>query len=292
MPASSIIGVDLGGTKSAVARIDGKTFAILEKKLLPTRASRGFSEVFQDVVALMEELRKDDTVAAGIGIPGLIAQPEGVLVSAPNIPGSEGFPMKERLKEALDLPVRIANDAQCFALAEAQLGAGRAEKVVIGITMGTGVGGGIVIDGKLFQGANGFAGEIGHMLLIPGHPPFPTQDNRGEVEQFISGTAMGKRCAQAKRPEDYLEGEVCEFLNKDVIKEAAWMCVNLTYAFNPSMIIFGGSTGKALMPHLSKIEQEMSHWMLPSTPLPSLSVGVLEGAAMVGAALLTDTLSF
>src|SRR5690606_34007907 len=133
-------------------------------------------------------------------------------------------------------------------------------------------GGGIIIDGKIFRGANGFAGEIGHMLLKPGEPPYPTQDKRGEVEQFLSGTAMGKRCEAASHPGEYLEGEVCEFMRPDVFREVAWLVTNLTHLIDPSVIVFGGSAGHALKPHLSKVETELKKWMLPGTPIPALKI--------------------
>ncbi len=124
------------------------------------------------------------------------------------------------------------------------------------------------------------------MLLMPGKPPYATPDSRGEAEQFISGTALGKRCMQAERPDEYLEGEVCTFLHADVFREVAWLCANLTYAFNPSIIIFGGSTGKALRPHLPVIRVELAQWTIAGTVLPELSMQQLEHPGTLGAALL------
>lgn len=190
--------------------------------------------------------------------------------------------MEERLK----LPVHVENDANCFALAEARMGAGKDGKVVIGLTLGTGVGGGIVINGSIFQGADGFAGEIGHMLLRPGEPPYETEDKRGEVEQFLSGTAMGNRCPEAKDPSDYLHGAVCSFLHPQIFREAAWLCVSLTYLLNPSVIVFGGSAGTSLMSHLPEVESDVRKWMLPGTPLPRLAKAELKEPGVLGAALL------
>jgi predicted NBD/HSP70 family sugar kinase len=106
------------------------------------------------------------------------------------------------------------------------------------------------------------------------------------VEQFLSGTALGRRCEQAKTPNDYLEGEACAFLHPEFFKECAWMCVNLTHMLNPSVIVFGGTTGRALKPHLHTISTELKKWMLPDTPLPVLSVALLKDAATRGAAML------
>lgn len=192
------------------------------------------------------------------------------------------------LEDRFDLPVFVENDVRCFTLSEAQLGAGKGKKVVVGITLGTGVGGGIVIDGQIFHGHHGYAGEIGHMLLKPGEPPFTTKDMRGDVEQFISGTAMGKRCEEAKSPEDYLkDGGACAFMQPSLFKEFAWTVASLTYLLDPSVIVIGGSAGRALKPHLKAVEKELKQWLLPHTPMPELAIAKLEHPGTLGAALLT-----
>lgn len=284
---SSVLGIDLGGTKIAAARYDNSTWEQLEEGRTETQAGGSFEQVFSNIVSLAERLRTDDTAAVGIGVPGLVQLPEGIIVTLPNIPHAENFALKKKLEAALRLPVVVGNDANCFALAEAKRGAGKGKAIVVGITMGTGVGGGIVIDGKVLSGAHGFACEIGHMLLKPGEPPYETDDKRGDVEQFLSGTAMGKRCEAAKRPEDYLKGEVCSFLRPEVFREVAWMCASLTHLLDPSVIVFGGSAGRALAPYLSTIETELKNWMLPGIPTPPLKIAELKDAAMMGAALLT-----
>lgn len=286
-PNRTVIGVDLGGTKTSIVRFRENTWTVEEEVQVPTPAKEGLEACLAEIHSQIVILRDSSTRAVGVGVAGLVRQPEGSLIRAPNIERSENFPVREYLERATKLPVSVDNDAHCFALAEARVGAGRGRDVVIGVTMGTGVGGGIVIDGVLFRGEHGFAGEFGHMLLRPGQPPIPAEDKRGEVEQFFSGTAMGKRCAAAERPGDYLEGEVCAFLRPDVFREVAWMCVNLTYAFDPSIIVFGGSAGRALKMHLPTVGTEFRAWLLPGTPTPELAVGELDHAGALGAALLT-----
>lgn len=289
--ARTIIGLDLGGTKTAVARFKTDSWKLEEYERPSTDTTRGFEGVFEDSIALIEKLRTKDTVAIGIGIPGLLRQPEGHLIHAPNIPGGTDIALKKMFEARFDLPVFVENDVRCFTLAEATLGAGKGKRVVVGLTLGTGVGGGIVIDGKIFHGEHGYAGEIGHMLLMPGEPPYKTKDMRGEVEQFISGTAMGKRCEEAKSPEDYLkDGGTCSFMQPSLFREVAWTIASITYLVDPSIIVIGGSAGRALKPHLASVEQELRQWLLPHTPMPDLAIAKLEHPGTLGAALLSQAL--
>ncbi len=284
----SIIGIDLGGTKIAIARFDEKTMERLDMKIIETPKT-SYEEVEVAVLDVIDSMKTADTIGIGIGVPGLVDRASGVIKTMPNIPGSENRDLATIIKKETGLSVVIANDAGCFALAEAIFGAGKDHRVVIGITMGTGVGGGIVIDQKLFTGAHGFAGEIGHMLLKPGEPPYPTKDLRGDVEQFLSGTAMGRRCNSAKKPQDYLEGEVCEWMRPEIFREVAWMITSLTHVIDPDIIVFGGSAGRALKPHVEEIKKELKQWMLPGSSIPELAIGYLDDAAVRGAAMLMDT---
>ncbi len=287
--AGSIIGFDLGGTKSAVARFTKGSWALEEYERLPTDTSRGFEGVFGDSVALIRRFLTKETVAIGIGVPGLLRQPEGHLIHAPNIPGGTDIAFRKMFEQEFDIPVFVENDVRCFTLAEATMGAGKGKRVVVGLTLGTGVGGGIVIDGKIFHGEHGYAGEIGHMLLRPGEPPYKTKDMRGDVEQFISGTAMGKRCEEAKSPEDYLkDGGACSFMQPSLFKEVAWTIASLTYLIDPSIIVIGGSAGRALKPHLKSVEKELKQWLLPHTPPPEIAIAQLEHPGTLGAALLSQ----
>jgi glucokinase len=286
MASNSIIGIDVGGTKTAIARYDAQTFALQAQERMLTRSSEGFETVMEDIASAVEKMRTPDTSSVGIGVPGLVHQPEGLLLKAPNIVGSENVQVKERMEQKLKLPVYVDNDANCFTLAEALAGSAKGRKVVVGITFGTGVGGGIVIDGKLFHGARGFAAEIGHMLLVPSKPPFKTENKRGEVEQFLSGTAFGKRCLDATDPKDYLHGGVCEFMHPAIWEEIAWLCTSITHLLDPDMFVFGGSAGHAFKPHLQEIRDELQKWMLPGTPVPEIAIAELKDAATLGAALL------
>ncbi len=277
----------MGGTKSAIGRFDAETWQLLRYERFPTRAGRGFKAVCDGIIATVRDWSDQSTVAVGVGVPGLVRSEDGVLLNAPNIPGSQNVPLRAVLQEGIGLPVAVENDAACFTLAEANLGAGRGLPVVLGVTVGTGVGGGIAVNGRLFQGSVGLAAEFGHMLLTPGSVPYESTDARGTVEQRLSGTALKKRCPLADNPDDYLSGDACASLRPDIIRELAWFCVNLTCVLNPSIIVFGGSAGSALGPHLLAIESEMRQWSLPGMPLPTLALRELEHPGTTGAALLT-----
>lgn len=283
----TILGIDVGGTKVVMALYDEASLHIIKTSTFETRPHRGFKPVLTDIVHHAKLLLLSTTRAVGIGMPGFIQRRDGMILTLPNIPGADRFPLRTFLETELRVPVFVANDSQCFTLAEARDGAGKGCSVVVGITMGTGVGGGIVIDGSIFEGADGFAAEIGHALLQPGHPPAGSKDHRGDVEQFLSGTALHRRCASATSPEDILSGSVCSHLHPLVIREVAWLCTSLTHILNPSIIVFGGSAGRALAPHLRFIRTEIRHWLLAGIPSPVLSIRTLEDAATRGAALLT-----
>ena len=293
---SSVIGIDLGGTKIALTRFESGSWEVQEESKLETHAEKEFEHVLEDLVEAIEQIKAEDTVAVGIGVPGLVKQPEGTVLTMPNIPGAINIDLQVLLTERLGIPVKVGNDANCFALAEAHMGAGQGHAVVVGVTLGTGVGGGIVVDGQLYHGARGYASEIGHMLLKPGEVPFDlgdrsthlTESARGDVEQHISGNALRMRCQAAKTPGELLEGETCSFMHPDVFRETAWMCVNLVHLLDPSIIVFGGSAGRALESHLEDIEKEIEQWLLPGTPVPEVAVAKLKNAATLGAALLVD----
>ncbi len=282
----SVIGIDFGGTKITLARYALPDMKRLEQVTIATDAAAGFDDVRERLMKQLQPLRTTDAVAIGIGVPGLVDQHSGIILKLPNVPGAEGQNLAEYVSKRTELPVRVENDSQCFAFAEAVAGAGKGGEIVVGVTLGTGVGGGIVINGKLYRGAHGCAGEFGHMLLRPGHPPYPTPDMRGEVEQFLSGTAMGRRCEAAQSPKDYLNGAVCEFMQPHFFEEVAWLTVNLVHAVDPSVIVFGGSAGRALKPHLGKVDAQLDRWLLPSAPRPKLVTGILDDAGVRGAALL------
>jgi glucokinase len=197
-------GVDAGGTKVEGLLVDVEVGEILDRRLAKTPATDAEASV-QAIVAVARELTglRDDVAALGVGAAGMV-QLDGVMRFAPNVAWRE-FPLRERIQSAVRVPTLVENDANVAAWGEFRFGAGRGSSDMLLVTVGTGIGGGIVSDGKLFRGAHGFAGEIGHIIVEPGGPLCGC-GNRGCWEQVASGRALGRlgREAAAAHPESML----------------------------------------------------------------------------------------
>jgi fructokinase len=182
------IGVDLGGTKIEGVVLDAD-LAPLVRTRVPTRRERGYDHIVDAVAGLVAALVPHAPDAQiGIGTPGSPSARDGTLKNS-NTTCLNGRPLHADLEARLGRPVRLENDANCFALAEARGGAGRGHRVVFGVILGTGVGGGIVIDGRLWPGPQHIAGEWGHHAVDPAGPPCYC-GQRGCVETLVSGPAV------------------------------------------------------------------------------------------------------
>ena len=190
------IGIDLGGTNLRVAAVSTDGFE-LDRLAIPARYESGPDRVLDDIVSTLQSLKKRQRGTLrgiGIGVPGYIDSNAGVVISAANLPGFEDFPMRDELQRRLDTPVLLENDANTAALGEMWMGAGRSVRDLILITLGTGIGGGIVYNGGILSGTMGLAGEIGHMTIYPNGNPCGC-GNFGCLEKHASATAiaaMGK----------------------------------------------------------------------------------------------------
>lgn len=185
------IGVDLGGTNLRVAAVshDGR---LLEKLTLGTEVGRGRDAVIDEMCAGIVQLGKKlggSLDGIGIGVPGIIEMDSGMLRESPNLPGWSDYPVHAEIERRLNAPVVLENDANAAALGETWLGAARGFDHMCMITLGTGVGGGIVLDGKIWHGMNGMAGEVGH-LTVDADGPKCNCGNRGCLEQYASATAV------------------------------------------------------------------------------------------------------
>ena len=158
------VGIDLGGTKLLALALDDDGLVTGERLV---RSPEGADAVIDAFVSVVNAQRADGHIdAVGVGAAGLVDR-DGVLYMAPNLPGLRHVPIKALLQERLQLPVQVDNDATCAAWGERELGAAKGSDDVVIVTLGTGIGGGLVYDGHLYRGANGFAGEVGHVKVDP-----------------------------------------------------------------------------------------------------------------------------
>lgn len=190
--AEYAIGVDLGGTNLRAAAID-RAGKILDKVEGATQLSAGRDAVISDIVAAIVKLRagcgSDRLAGVGIGIPGFIVIETGVVSMSPNLPGFENFAVRDEIERLLQAPVLLENDANAAALGEKWIGAGRDVDDLVLLTLGTGIGGGIISNGKVLHGFVGMAGELGHMTVVPEGNPCAC-GNCGCLEKHASATAV------------------------------------------------------------------------------------------------------
>lgn len=188
--APPTIGIDVGGTKIAAAVVDSDG-TIIARRQLPT-ASEDSGRILGTMVKVSQELRASApaVAAVGVGVAGLVDSAAGMVLGAPNIE-FRNVPVTSALEDRLGLPAVVDNDANVAAFAEALFGAGRGAGDQIMITVGTGIGGGIVIGGALYHGAHGVGAELGHMVMDPDGPVCGC-GNRGCWEAVASGTALGR----------------------------------------------------------------------------------------------------
>ncbi|MCE9523563.1 MAG: ROK family protein [Alphaproteobacteria bacterium] len=195
------VGIDLGGTKIEIAALDaGGKFALRERRASPVGDYGATLRTIRDSV-IAAESKLGQTCSIGIGIPGTLSPTTGLIKNA-NSTWLNGKPFDRDLANVLARDVRLANDANCFALSEATDGAGKGQRTVFGVILGTGVGGGIVVDGRVLSGANAIAGEWGHNPL-----PWTDESERpgkicycgktGCIEIWLSGPALSARFAEA-----------------------------------------------------------------------------------------------
>ena len=198
-----VAGIDIGGTKLATVVADS-TGHILSKVRKPTLAERGPEYALQLLFDMVREsieltgLKQNAISAMGVSCGGPLDTKTGVVYSPPNLPGWDALPLKAKLESEFQIPVTIENDANASALAEYRFGGGRGYDVVLYMTMSTGIGGGIVIDGQIYHGANDSAGEVGHQILLP-DGPLCGCGKRGCLEALCSGPAIARRAQAAIR---------------------------------------------------------------------------------------------
>jgi glucokinase len=194
------IGVDLGGTNLRIAAMDEQG-RLMEKVTFGTKTILGRDQVLNDMCRAIHQTtakyQTDGTLlGVGIGLPGIIDMQTGMMRESPNLPGWADYPVRVEIEKRMGAPVILENDANCAALGEKWLGAGRHVGDMLMLTLGTGVGGGIIIGGRIHHGMTGMAGEFGHMTVEPEGNPCGC-GNRGCLEQYSSATAVVRMAREA-----------------------------------------------------------------------------------------------
>jgi glucokinase len=202
--ASYSIGVDLGGTNLRVAAID-LSGQVLERISTPADYLTGPQHIINEIVSAVNQIRShfgvDDLQGVGIGVPGYIDMRAGIIVGSANLPGFQNFPIRAEIQRQLSTQIVLENDANAAAVGELWMGAGRDVKDMILLTLGTGIGGGIIIDGKVLHGTQGMAGEFGHMTVFPEGNPCGC-GNYGCLEKHASATAIAAMGRMMHFPHD------------------------------------------------------------------------------------------
>lgn len=296
------MGMDLGGTslKHGLVSDDG---VLHELHTMPSRATEGAAAVLAQLAAAIRALKTEahgnalPLVAVGIGCPGTINEATGTLIGAlPNIPGLRGMPIVALVEEYAGLPGAGDNDANAMAFAEAEVGAGRGFTSVFGATIGTGIGGGMIIGGEVYRGG-GAAGEIGHIRIVPEGRPCPC-GGAGCLEQYASGPALSRLFQE--RTDQFLDAGVVlqrwsqgDPAARETVNEwARWLARGLGCALtllHPQCLVVGGgimAAGDSLADLLEhKIRHSCLDLVAETVVIRRAELG--PGAGVIGAALLS-----
>ena len=294
MAANYHIGIDLGGTKIEVAVLDSQDNILFRERLL-TEAHLGSEHIFNQIhllytKAIVSIQNKNHTL--GLGTPGSISKKTHLLKNS-NTLCLNGLPLQSFLEDKLVHDIIIENDANCFALAEALMGAGKGYPSVFGVIMGTGCGGGIVFDGKIRQGPQNIAGEWGHMVIDPQGSPCYCGAN-GCVESFISGGGLEKRIQDKTGNtitaidffKTSLKDESLKKIKQDFYAHFGQALANLINILDPDIVVLGGGLSNEESLYKEGVDEVYARIFndIPTTPIVKNMLG--DSAGVIGAALI------
>jgi len=307
------IGIDLGATKAAIGLVDSSG-NVLEKISIPTGKVKKAPEIIEDILhALQPMVLKQKISGIGIGIAGQINPQTGIVIDAPNLDWHD-FPIVKAISQKLQIPVHITNDVRAATLAEWLYGDGKGCKHLVCVFIGTGIGGGIVADGKLQQGSSYTFGEIGHMS-VNFHGPRCACGNIGCVEAFAGGASLANRAkdeisvnaqygkillqkvgqdVQKITAKTLVEGyRENENLSKKILDQAilalTTASINLVNVLNPEKLLFSGGVVLGFPEMLDPIEKGVRQYALPAA-VKHLKIGqckLKNDAGIIGSAALS-----
>ncbi|HOQ76173.1 MAG TPA: ROK family protein [Thermoclostridium sp.] len=311
------IGIDLGGTNIAAGIVDEEG-SIIKKCSVPTGRPRASEEIVADMCSLVENLIKDAGIneaelhSIGIGSPGIPDRKNGVIIYNNNL-GFRNVPIRELMQKRFNLPVYLENDANCAAIAECVAGAAKNEPYAVVITIGTGIGGGVIIDNKLYTGFNGAGGELGHVVIHMGGEDC-TCGRKGCWEAYSSATALIRQTIQAaaENPKSIINRLAEENSGRITAKTAfdaarlgdetaikvvdqyiemlAEGLANMINIFQPNVVVLGGGVSKEgenlLAPLREKVRgKSYGAHGVENTRIVAAQLG--NDAGIVGAALIS-----
>ncbi len=305
-----MIGIDLGGTDIKAGLVDAQ-LNITAQVTLPTQAATGPDGVVERIVAIIEELRglpQATAAAVGIGTPGPLSPTRGIVYRSANLPGWRDVPLRDNVARRVGMPVTIDNDANVAAYGEYR--ADPEIRNLVLLTLGTGVGAGAVVDGRILHGQHENASEWGHMIVHPGGIPCKC-GQRGCLEMYASASNIAKRTAQQIRagaesslddPDSISGRDVADAAKSgDALANKVWdeachalaiACINIQHALNPQRVLLGGGMGNAgefLLDAVRRHYRAM-HWNL-CDDLPEIRLAILgNNAGIIGAAAMARDL--
>ena len=312
-----VIGVDIGGTKVAAGLVnaEGEILAQNRTRMLTTGTpSNGLSAVSTAIQGLFSDASLKNHIAAiGICAPGPLDPKTGVIINPPNLPIWHNYPLAEEMRRVYNVPVRVDNDANAAALAEGKWGAGRGYRNFFYATVGTGIGTGIILDGRIFHGKTGAAAEGGHMG-IDRNGPLCNCGKRGCIETLAAGPAIARRARQKleKNPKSVLwemaggniqmvsaemvgrAHAVNDSVAKEVMRETldllAYWLGSIIDLLEPDAIVIGGGVSLLLAPFLDEIRERWRGACINPRPLdiPLVLAHYGENAGIAGAAALCE----
>ena len=292
------IGIDLGGTNVRIAKVDddGK---IIQDVIAPSHGLEGPEVIEDNILELLSSFDLKDVKSIGLAIPGPVDGERNVITMATNIPGCENYPFADNIQRKTGVPVFLDNDANAAGLAEAVLGSGKGYNIVYYLTHSTGIGGALVINGKVISGHKGYAGEVANVIVDPDAKQYPIYShlNRGGVESVASGTAIGLigkdligEEANSSRKVFILasEGnEKAKAIIDKMAKDFATCLAAISAIVAPDCFVIGGGCSKSSMLYFDTLRdyfKSMAHEGMREVPILKASLqepGVI-GAAMIG----------